>query len=172
MVTPTQGNRRKVRIPRAISHRSSCNGTPVGARFRRGMPFRQGFGLVPRTLVLPLVLHRIWHGTCSIGNISPDSEIGCFRIQWQRCCHVLANRKGSETMSKRTAPRVHPSLGKSASQTKPAVSVLAEPSPTGKSVSDEVIRLCAYRKWETAGKPGGDGVDFWMEAERELSQAK
>jgi hypothetical protein len=29
-----------------------------------------------------------------------------------------------------------------------------------------------YQKWETAGKPGGDGVNFWLIAERELSQAK
>jgi hypothetical protein len=34
------------------------------------------------------------------------------------------------------------------------------------------IRLCAYRKWVTAGKPSGDGVNFWLEAKRELSQAK
>jgi carbon storage regulator len=34
------------------------------------------------------------------------------------------------------------------------------------------IRRCAYRKWDAAGKPRGDGVNFWLEAERELSQAK
>jgi hypothetical protein len=37
-----------------------------------------------------------------------------------------------------------------------------------KSVSDEDIRLCAYQKWEAAGKPAGDGVQFWLEAEQEL----
>jgi hypothetical protein len=35
-------------------------------------------------------------------------------------------------------------------------------------VCEEDIRLCAYCKWEAAGKPGGDGVDFWLEAEKEL----
>ena len=30
------------------------------------------------------------------------------------------------------------------------------------------IREAAYYKWERAGKPSGDGVDFWLEAEREL----
>ena len=30
------------------------------------------------------------------------------------------------------------------------------------------IRLSAYQKWEAAGKPAGDGVQFWLEAEQEL----
>jgi hypothetical protein len=42
----------------------------------------------------------------------------------------------------------------------------------GKSVSDEDIRLCAYQKWEAAGKPTGDGVQFWLEAEQELVEVK
>jgi hypothetical protein len=39
-------------------------------------------------------------------------------------------------------------------------------------VSAEDIRLCAYRKWENAGKPTGDGIRFWPEAEQELVQRK
>ncbi len=35
-------------------------------------------------------------------------------------------------------------------------------------VSADEIRLCAYRKWESAGRPNGDGVQFWLEAEREM----
>jgi hypothetical protein len=31
------------------------------------------------------------------------------------------------------------------------------------------IQLCAFHKWEAAGKPTGDGTQFWLEAERELS---
>jgi hypothetical protein len=41
----------------------------------------------------------------------------------------------------------------------------------GKAKSPEVIRVWAYQKWEAAGKPTGDGVNFWLEAERELLQA-
>jgi Ser-tRNA(Ala) deacylase AlaX len=41
----------------------------------------------------------------------------------------------------------------------------------GKLVLDEDIRLCAYWKWEAAGKPTGDGVQFWLEAEQELVHA-
>lgn len=38
-------------------------------------------------------------------------------------------------------------------------------------VPEEAIRLCAYQKWERAGKPSGDAVKFWIEAEQELSHA-
>jgi hypothetical protein len=44
------------------------------------------------------------------------------------------------------------------------------PAPNGKTVCEEDIRLCAYCKWEAAGRPGGDGVSFWLEAEKELLQ--
>lgn len=37
-------------------------------------------------------------------------------------------------------------------------------------VSADDIRRCAYRKWEDAGRPAGDGTRFWLEAERELTQ--
>jgi Protein of unknown function (DUF2934) len=36
--------------------------------------------------------------------------------------------------------------------------------------SAESIRLCAYRRWENAGKPIGDGMQFWLEAEQELAR--
>jgi Protein of unknown function (DUF2934) len=42
----------------------------------------------------------------------------------------------------------------------------------GGVVSDEEIRLCAYRKWEAAGRPAGDGVRFWLEAEQELAEGR
>ena len=33
---------------------------------------------------------------------------------------------------------------------------------------EDAIRLRAHSKWEAAGCPAGDGIDFWLEAEREL----
>lgn len=33
---------------------------------------------------------------------------------------------------------------------------------------EEAIRVLAYFKWEAAGSPEGDGVDYWLEAEREV----
>jgi hypothetical protein len=83
------------------------------------------------------------------------------------------NQKASETMSKKTGPLAHPSSTNPASEQKPAaVSVSGHPAPNGKAVSEEVVRLRAYQKWEAAGKPGGDDVRFWLEAEQELLQAR
>lgn len=36
--------------------------------------------------------------------------------------------------------------------------------------TDEDIRLRAYEKWEAAGRPNGDGIQFWLQAEQELLQ--
>jgi len=36
--------------------------------------------------------------------------------------------------------------------------------------SEATIRLRAYEKWEAAGRPSGDGAEFWLDAERELRQ--
>jgi hypothetical protein len=44
-------------------------------------------------------------------------------------------------------------------------SVLA---PNLRTFTLEDVRLRAYRKWEAAGRPDGDGTKFWLEAEREL----
>lgn len=33
---------------------------------------------------------------------------------------------------------------------------------------EEAIRTLAHQKWESAGCPAGDGVEFWLEAEREV----
>ena len=33
---------------------------------------------------------------------------------------------------------------------------------------EQAIRELAYSKWEEAGHPPGDGVNFWLEAETEL----
>lgn len=40
--------------------------------------------------------------------------------------------------------------------------------PTATSVCEEAIRLRAFQKWEAAGKPQGNGVQFWLEAEQQL----
>ena len=36
--------------------------------------------------------------------------------------------------------------------------------------SENDVRVRAYEKWERAGRPSGDGVEFWLEAKRELAQ--
>ena len=34
---------------------------------------------------------------------------------------------------------------------------------------EEAVRCRAYQNWESAGRPDGDGVSFWLQAEAELS---
>jgi hypothetical protein len=52
------------------------------------------------------------------------------------------------------------------------ISKTGAPPKNGKPATDEAIRMCAYLKWLSAGTPAGDGVEFWLAAEKEiLSQA-
>ena len=53
----------------------------------------------------------------------------------------------------------------------PAAPILRiDPGRNGKPTADD-IRMRAYEKWEAAGCPTGDGVQFWLQAERELLQS-
>ena len=36
-------------------------------------------------------------------------------------------------------------------------------------MNEDVVRDAAYRKWQEAGEPPGDGVQFWLEAEQECN---
>jgi hypothetical protein len=35
--------------------------------------------------------------------------------------------------------------------------------------TSELIRLRAYELWEENGRPESDGVEFWLQAEKELA---
>jgi hypothetical protein len=41
-----------------------------------------------------------------------------------------------------------------------------------KPLSQQEIRVRAYQKWEAAGKPRGNDLKFWLEAEQELLRSK
>jgi len=76
-------------------------------------------------------------------------------------------------MSKQTSTLPNPVTAPLTSKWKTAI----RPSPDiqlqmEKSVSEQAIRVRAFQIWEAAGKPAGDGVRFWLEAERELFQGK
>ena len=43
---------------------------------------------------------------------------------------------------------------------------------TDTTASEEAVWRRAYQKWDAAGNPAGDGVRFWWEAAREISQGK
>jgi hypothetical protein len=40
------------------------------------------------------------------------------------------------------------------------------------SSADDEIRPLAYRKWQEAGCPASDGVEFWLTAETEIRRRK
>lgn len=46
---------------------------------------------------------------------------------------------------------------------------MAELSNPSRLPSETAVRERAYARWEAAGRPEGDGVIFWLEAERELT---
>jgi hypothetical protein len=59
----------------------------------------------------------------------------------------------------------------------PAAKAKATPAPSvplivpdGQPTSEDQIRYGAYFRWEAAGRPDGDGVDFWLDSENELRQ--
>jgi len=69
------------------------------------------------------------------------------------------------TTTRPTAARTNPadpSGGTSPSSRNPG-----RPAPT-----EEAIRTRAYSLWEQAGRPACDGVQFWLEAEKELSNPR
>ncbi len=75
------------------------------------------------------------------------------------------------TQHHRHATLAHAGPGKPTTSTKAAFTS-GDNDHNSKLVSDEDIRLCAYQKWEAAGKPTGDDVQFWLEAEQELVEGK
>ena len=55
------------------------------------------------------------------------------------------------------------------SQTKPP---LPERLAAGETAPADEIRPLAYRKWQEAGSPAGDGVEFWLMAETEIRRGR
>lgn len=45
-----------------------------------------------------------------------------------------------------------------------------DPNRNGRPTVEEAVRLSAYLKWEAAGKPEGNGANYWLEAEKEHLQ--
>ena len=75
-------------------------------------------------------------------------------------------RKRNSKVTKRGASEAETPLGGGDAQT----AVRPQPDQSGAhtlSTRDE-IRQLAYEKWEAAGKPPGDGGEFWLQAEKEL----
>ena len=49
----------------------------------------------------------------------------------------------------------------------PSVTWVGHSAPSESAADrDERVRLRAYQLWEAAGRPQGDGVEFWLRAEK------
>ncbi len=66
---------------------------------------------------------------------------------------------------KTTVPNVKTTVSPASSTQKSGVQTDDEPS------TEDAIRRAAYLRWEAAGKPHGDGVTFWLEAEAALRES-
>ncbi|MFO0801202.1 MAG: DUF2934 domain-containing protein [Gemmataceae bacterium] len=64
-------------------------------------------------------------------------------------------------MSSRTPP------AKVIPETPPA-NILIPPQQTFEHADEERIRTRAHELWDAAGRPDGDGVAYWHQAEREV----
>jgi hypothetical protein len=48
----------------------------------------------------------------------------------------------------------------------------ANPARNARELTLNAIHERAYRKWQAAGRPEGNCLSFWLEAEQELLQGK
>ncbi len=84
-------------------------------------------------------------------------------------------KKSAEGTRKKAAPAQTPSSAKRTTRVKAAqppkavaISAGGATAANGIVLSEDAVRLSAYFKWVVAGRPEGDGVNFWLDAEREL----
>ena len=66
-------------------------------------------------------------------------------------------------------PIVKKQQSQSQSQTKPP---MPQRQLEDASSHEDEIRPLAYRKWEEAGCPAGDGVQYWVAAEKEILRGR
>ena len=77
-------------------------------------------------------------------------------------------RKRNSKVTKRGSSEVETPLGVGDAQTTGS----PQPDQSGAHMrslpTPDETRQLAYAKWEAAGKPPGDGSEFWLQAEKEL----
>jgi len=72
-----------------------------------------------------------------------------------------------------TPPTTRPTAPRPTTPAEAADKVSLNPKgPHRPTPSEEEIRARAYFLWEQAGCPEGDGLRFWLEAEKELSNPR
>lgn len=73
----------------------------------------------------------------------------------------------SKKSSAQTAPRSNPTAPVSARSNPAEVANATQLQPPTKNGAPDTdaVRARAHALWEQAGRPGGDGVEFWLRAE-------
>jgi hypothetical protein len=74
----------------------------------------------------------------------------------------------AKSRGRRAAPAAPASTEVAVTAANPAVE---DHQRKSQPVTEEAIRMLAFYKWERAGKPEGNDLCFWLEAERELNGA-
>ena len=80
----------------------------------------------------------------------------------------------SKKSSAQTAPRSNPTapVGTRSNPAEAANATQLQP-PTKNGVPDpDAVHARAHALWEQAGQPHGDGVEFWLRADQELSNPR
>ena len=80
----------------------------------------------------------------------------------------------NKTNNRGTPPTTNPAAPRTTTPASVADrgSLASTRAPHRPAPSEEQIRSRAYYLWIQAGQPEGDGVQFWLEAERELNTPK
>jgi len=99
-----------------------------------------------------------WHDSCFWLGISVSESL------------VQHSRKAGN-MSNLTATSGKQATVKNSASKETLAPVTTIPESNEQCMSEDEIRLNAYLKWEAAGRPDGDEVQFWLEAEKELQTA-
>lgn len=74
----------------------------------------------------------------------------------------------SKTSNKPNVSPTPPGERTNPAEASDAVSLQPAERPHPAAVGDEQVRARAYFLWEQAGRPDGDGAEFWLRAEQEL----
>jgi hypothetical protein len=70
-------------------------------------------------------------------------------------------------MATRVAKAPSPAIPQ-ANHSNPKAAGPAAAATFAKPLCQDELRRCAYLKWEAAGRPPGDGIQFWLAAEAEM----
>lgn len=71
-----------------------------------------------------------------------------------------------------TPPTTRPDAPRATTTAEADRSALSSKTLRRPTPSEEDVRARAYFLWEKAGRPASDGVQFWLEAERELNSSR